>query len=420
MRARIVDASGRGLARVTLAVLALAMAFAPSLLPLQIGRFAPLVVAMGGILALAATAIGARTRVREVAVRLGFGWIEARIGKKRWRRIEGSSHGGARIARAAEGASLAVARRFRSPLLLELRDEADAKAVQVALGSPTSTGGDVAWAMERSAIEPLSAVALWLGVLYWLAFAASSVLPPGPLAQIAVDLRPLLVVLGSWCILASPVLRVAGQLLRPTFSLEKEGLRIGAGSDAPLVPYVLVSGVKAVGEGLEIQLKTLDDRIANHPRIVPLHGLTPLERAHVATHVLSAARDAQGWGRGRRSETLRALRRSEGEAVAGWLARVDALAPKQASVPYRENVPEKKELAQLLDDPASPRDVRIAAARVLYRIDPDAAGNHTRALEAVAEGKDEARRVQAAVEAEIEEATAAYDELRPAFRPLRS
>ena len=105
--------------------------------------------------------------------------------------------------------------------------------------------------------------------------------------------------------------------------------------------------------------------------------------------------------------------------MAGWLARVDALAPRQASVPYRENVPEKKELAQLLEDPASPRDVRIAAARVLRRIDPAAASEHTRAMEAIAGGDEEARRVQAAVEAEIEEATAAYDELRPAFRPLR-
>ncbi len=399
-----------------LASVALALALLP-MVPGLAGRFAPLLVAVGGIFALLATRLGTVTRVRDVAVRLGFGWVEARHGKGGWNRIVGD--GGARIARAAEGASLAVARRFRSPLLLELRDEADAKAVQVALGAPQAESGDVAWAMERSSIEAFSTLAFWLGVFAWWAFAASGMAPAGTWSMLAGDIRPLLVVVGSWCILATPVLRVAGQLLRPTIAMEKDGLRIGRGADAPLVPYVLVSGVKAVGEGLEIQLKTLDDKVANHPRIVPLHGLTPLERAHVATHVLSAARDAQGWGRGRRGETLRALRRSEGEPVAGWLARVDAIAPKQASVPYRENVPEKKELAQLIDDPASPRDVRIAAARVLKRIDPGAAHTHT-LMGVIAPGDEEARRVQAAIEAEVEEATAAYDELGPAFRPLRS
>jgi hypothetical protein len=419
VRARIVEARSASWLRLWLLVVAVLLAVASVAIP-QAARFAPALIGAGGLFAIVAAQLASRVRSRDVEMRLGFGWVEVRSGDEPWARIEGKQHGVARIAKGGEGASLALTRGLGPPMLVELRDEADAHAVQNALGAQTTTGPDIGWSMEPSGLEAAANAVFGAGILGWITYALAGLFPNGRWASLPFDLAFVAMVVGAVAVVGGPILRLLGHVLRPELSLDREGLRIGSGARAPVVPYVLISDVKAAGEGLQLTLRSVDDKVANHPRFVRLAGLTAAERAHVATHILSAAREAQGWGKGRRAETLRMLRRAEGEDVVGWLGRIDAMAPKKSpGTPYRAPGVEKKDLKNMIEDPAAPRDVRIAATRMLQRIDPVAAKPHVAALGATTSEEDEAYRLQAAVEAELDAAAAAYDDLKPAFKTLR-
>jgi hypothetical protein len=105
-----------------------------------------------------------------------------------------------------------------------------------------------------------------------------------------------------------------------------------------------------------------------------LQGLAPGEVTHLLDQLRSASLRSRGLGPARRDaeSTFETLRRGQ-EPVVRWLARLDTQAGALQAGAYRSEGHNTSELWAALNDHDAPAEVRVAAARVLIRVQPEQA-----------------------------------------------
>ncbi|MDI3288659.1 hypothetical protein [Polyangium sp. 15x6] len=350
-------------------------------------------------------------------------------GSSRWEQIPGEDIAGVRVAEAAEGASLMVVRRNGAAIFLEFEDLEQSRSIAATLLESGLGTGDVALPARvdgtssdvvRDRIEGFIRVS---GLLFWVLCFACWNLSGDPFSPFWVaasncywrGLPWPLALVGILCVLAGFVFRCLRFRGHERLVLGKDELRL----EDVRIPYVDIASVALQRGGIAIQLREAPaDR---SPIVIGLPGRSATELAHVATHILSAAEGAavkRGEGSAA-SERLHDLSRRHDEPVRAWLSRLDALDTDPSAAPYRHTAIERVDLASIIGDIEAPVALRVAATRVLRRIDPEDTQRRIHEVEARAE-PEVAHRLRIIVEEDIDDASEAYEALPPLFRaPVR-
>ncbi|MDC0750018.1 hypothetical protein [Polyangium mundeleinium] len=192
-------------------------------------------------------------------------------------------------------------------------------------------------------------------------------------------------------------------------------MRLG---DAFQIQYGDIESVEVQRRGITVLLRegSSDRRSIG----VRLPGLSPTELAHVATHILSAAKSSAAGANEPRSpawQRLHDLSRRQDEPVRAWLSGLDTLDTSPSAEPYRHTAIKRVDLTNMIADVEAPVALRVAATRVLRRIDPEDTRRRIREVEAQHE-PEVARRLRIAAEEDLDDASEAYEALPPRFRAI--
>ncbi|RYE95071.1 MAG: hypothetical protein EOO75_00255 [Myxococcales bacterium] len=262
------------------------------------------------------------------------------------------------------GAVVAVgARGEASPWLIELPRAEQAAAVCGALAVGARGLGALRWPLRRTRGDTPRLGALGL-VLSSLAL---------PLAHASPEPAPL--VLALMALMASVVLTMVSEVRareQAALVLTPQGVDLSAtGIGWAMVPYDCIEEVRFDG-GLELRLTPPHPTITLRPE--QCGQIDPVELAHIAEQIHTASQRARGLGPDApdTAQRLGTLHRGA-ESTREWLQRLDAQASTLSAGAYRGEGYGVADLWQALDDHDAPADVRLGAARVLLRVQPDEA-----------------------------------------------
>jgi hypothetical protein len=387
------------------------------------GRLIPVgIVALSAIFALLWPALLVRRRSRVVSVHAHRGLIRLGWAILPGDRIASAGVESIRTVRAAEGVSLVVVRRHGSPVFLELDDEEAARSIAASLSEGGAGICDLSFEarMARRTIrDGIELIIRALGILCWILFFVSS----SGLAALSMDISTTYYYLvwdgiwgafhltGLFCVPAALLFHLLRHYRRQRLVLEDRELRVG---NAVRIKYIDITSVNVIWQGIGLGAGGEQTLLEIH-----LPGLSRAELAHVAAHIVSAVQEAKGTYEDRSVAPawLEVLSRGTNEPVSAWLSRLDAVHVARGGDPYRRAPFDREQLASTIDDPHAPVALRVAAARVLRRIDPADARKRVGKLDARNE-PDAARRLRIAIERDIGEASEAYETLPPLFRVL--
>lgn len=348
-------------------------------------------------------------------------------GSPREQQIPGADIAALRVAEAAEGASFLLVRRNRTAVFLELEDIEQARSLAAPLLKNGIGTREVALpaSIDRTASDVLRDRVEWtvraVGLLSWVLCFACWGLRGDPFDPLWAGISYLswygmpvpFFLAGVLCVLAGFALRCLRLRGRDSLVLGKDALRIG---DAFKIQYSDIESVEVQRRGITVLLRegSSDRRSIG----VRLPGLSPTELAHVATHILSAAKSSAAGTNEPRSpawKRLHDLSRRQDEPVRAWLSRLDTLDTSPSADPYRHTAIERVDLASMIADVQAPVALRVAATRVLRRIDPEDTRRRIGQVEARSE-PEVARRLRIAAEEDLDDASEAYETLPPPFR----
>jgi len=348
-------------------------------------------------------------------------------GSSRTQQIPGADIAALRVAEAAEGASLLLVRRNRTAVFLELEDIEQARSLATPLLKNSLGTGDVALAacIDGTSSDVLRDRVEWTvriaGLLSWVLCFACWDLRGDPFDPFWVGISYLywygmpvpIFLVGVLCVLAGFALRRLRLHGRKSLVLGKDALRIEGALE---IQYGDIESVEVQRRGITIVLRegSSDRRSLG----IRLPGLSPDELAHVTIHILSAANNRAAETNEPRPpawKRLHDLSRRQDEPVRTWLSRLDALDTNPSADPYRHTAIERVDLASMIADVEAPVALRVAATRVLRRIDPEDTRRRIGEVEARSE-PEVARRLKIAAEADLDDASEAYEALPPPFR----
>lgn len=367
--------------------------------------------AMASLLALAALPLTRvsplRFRPRDVSLTLRPGDVYVHAGLRSFH-LRAAEITGATVSRHGAGCALTLSLSTRAgmPVTLVFAKDSEADEVRAALGLGHGGRGETSWLTEW---EPTATVLAWLttatlalGALFAAnggdSSSASSVL------AVVCALAGVFGLLLTWA--ASPAVK-AGTGRR--VALRPEGVYLPVPSGQCFSSYADLGRVDPADGALVFQ-------IADNPFVlVRSRALPATEIELIASHLVSAKRRALGEGplpvdvRAR----LRSLERGDAP-VAAWLARLEGVA---LSGGYRGGALEADDLRVALGDPDLDVELRVAAARVLARVDPEV---RTRVadLAHTAPNASRARALRAAM-GDVDDLTSALVELE-AHEPRRA
>ncbi|MCU0657520.1 MAG: hypothetical protein MUF64_20350 [Polyangiaceae bacterium] len=320
---------------------------------------------------------------------LGMGLLGLLPGKRQWLKAEVEARPGeVQIRGGGPGVDRLVARRIRAlstalgaeglvvavnpggvswgflgPILIRVQQTREADALCDALAVGTRGHGALEWypgdAIEATTRRRLSWLMLAAALLgFW--FRSANAFWEG---------LALLAAVGSLGVQGLTLLARDRRKIRlDRTGVDLSGLRIGWAH----IPYVFIEDVTEDAE--EVVLRLSDP----HPPVqIPrwrLQGLAPGEVTHLLDQLRSASLRCRGLGPERRDaeSAFEGLRRGQ-EPVARWLARLDTQAGALQSGAYRSEGHNTSELWEALNDHDAPAEVRVAAARVLVRVQPEQA-----------------------------------------------
>lgn len=249
----------------------------------------------------------------------------------------------------------------RSPVLIQVDDLAQADTLCDALAVGSRGLGALEWfpqeehgaALHRN-VSWLLLIASLFGIFFWFVGVWRQPMPE-------------LAAVGAVFLQGLVILSVDRRKIRmDRLGVDLNGLGVGWG----YVPYAYIEEVRCSGASLELILSP------PYPAVeLPagkLKGLSPEEIAHLADQLRSASLRARGLGRPERDPELAfdELRRGE-DSVSRWLHRLETQASAMQSGAYRSEGHNTSELWEALDDHDAPPEVRVAAARVLLRVQPE-------------------------------------------------
>jgi hypothetical protein len=158
------------------------------------------------------------------------------------------------------------------------------------------------------------------------------------------------------------------------------------------------------------------------PFVIPMvltrwlrRGMTLADQEAFLAVVQAGARRARGEGPRKEEVATRVELLQRGASKSrDWLARLDVEAQQLVAGGYRGSVMDKEDLYRVLGDPDAEVELRAAAARILLRVEPEAARVRVdRAIATSRDPKDEAR-IRLATDADVERAGEALDHLHEA------
>ncbi|MCS6901800.1 MAG: hypothetical protein RMJ98_12050, partial [Myxococcales bacterium] len=212
------------------------------------------------------------------------------------------------------------------------------------------------WTLRRH-ISWLLALGSLLGLLFWSTQAQFL-----PLPEFAV----IVTMLFQGLFLLSTERR---RLRLDRFGVDLSGLGVGWGH----IPYVYVEEVQTDGSSLTLRLANPYPEITIPPD--RLLGLSSQEIRHLRDQIHTACLRSRGLCRTKQDPEVifDDLRRGE-DSIARWLQRLEAKASTLQEGAYRsEGSHNAAELWDALDNHDAPAEIRVAAARMLLRVQPDEA-----------------------------------------------
>ncbi len=413
MKARLLDQEGPARARAMPYVVIVTLAAVLGVIGAAVGMWSP----WAALLALASPLVAgllptSEARRREVTLEPGPGYVDVRDAGSRSQRITAKAVEGASTARTPESVLLTLSLARRStPLLLEVRTEAEAESLRAALGVGHDGAGAIEWRPAWSA----GALSSFVGRLMLAGIGVTALVAAGDPTFLLVNAVGFLQLLAAGVALTLRGFfpRLVGVGDRPV-TMSAEGIRVWRDRSWLVLPYGAVRDV--VIEPHRIVFAT-HERIAipRRARAWDGDGLGDDAAEALKVQVLAAAARARGHGRRKEeiSSRLDVLRRdARREHPRDWLARLDALAAVLAAGGgYRAQTVDPADLWAVVEDPDADGELRAGAARVLRASGlPEA---RVRIDAAVAATRDEltTERMRIAVEGDVDDAGAELLEL---------
>jgi hypothetical protein len=411
MRARLHDPIGPWWTRAVLpGIGALSMALATYWYetlgpPLNVGFFVGL-----AILLLAPVLLG-RNRPRIVELAFHPGRVTVKQGGILGQTIRSKSVLAASTARTESGVSLALAcKHQKAPLLLELAGADDAKEVCDTLGIGHHGFGKLTWERERQSIDRSVHGARIVTAALWLVFGFTQV-------------DDLLGTFPYWLVLLVPTLYcvIAGRFepRRPiTLDISELGVGIiGPGARRQLIPFAEIDEAKRTEQGITLTVTGLKKKRGTI--LIPIRtqshlqrGMTGAEVDHALAQIQSAAERARGLGAPREdvTERLESLRRGS-DGSRAWLLRIDALADrmKMAQPGYRDATIDRQDLRDALHDHDCEPELRVAAARILVRVDAETCRPEVAEVVEAVRDPVQARMIRIALDDDVDEVARELD-----------
>ncbi len=346
-----------------------------------------------------------RNRPRIVELAFDAGRVTVKQGGILGQTIRSKNVVAASTARTETGVSLAlVCKNQKAPLLLELEGSADAKAVCDALGIGHHGFGTLKWERDRQPIDRTVQGVRMLAAALWIIFGFSTQTQDAsatwPLVIMAVPLT-------LFCLLAAR-LDSRGPI---TLDISERGVGIiGPGARRQLVPFADIHEAQRTDRGITLSVAAAKG--ARGTILIPIQtqshlqrGMTGAEVDHALAQILSASERARGFGAPRTdvADRLEVLRRGS-EGTRAWLVRVDALADrmKMAQHGYRDATIDKQDLLDALRDHDCLPELRVAAARMLVRVDAEASASEVAQIVEAVRDPVHARLIRIATDDDVE------------------
>ena len=262
--------------------------------------------------------------------------------------------------------TIAIARtaRMGRPLHFEVPEREKASEIRQALGIGFGGYGTLAWKLTGGTFELVTNIARIAGGLaaLTLAYRAMSDEPTSVLMWF-------MLVCSLAAVYVGPFFRQDAAVRNGTIWFNEAGVFHAADKKTTHVPYADIADVSVDGRAMRIDTTTANPvtiplRRASHS----LDGASELEIAHITAQVRDAGRRAHGEVQASETATgVELLMRSSSDEPRAWLDRLDSTATTMGGG-YRSVNLTKESLLRALDDPDAAPDVRVGAARVLYRI----------------------------------------------------
>ncbi len=262
--------------------------------------------------------------------------------------------------------TIAIARsaRMGRPLHFEVAHSENASEIRQALGIGHGGYGTLAWKVSGGNFELGTNIARIVGGLAALLHAVYAARE----APASILMWSILVCSLAW-VYVGPLFRQDAGVRNGTIWFNEAGVFYAAGDKTRHVPYTEIKEVSVDRRWLRIdqvnqQHVTIPIYRASHS----LNGASDLEIEHIAGQLRDAVRRAHGELEVAEGATgLELLMRGSADAPRAWLDRLDSTATNIGGGYRRVNLT-KEALLRALTDPDAATDVRVGAARVLYRI----------------------------------------------------
>lgn len=320
-----------------------------------------------------ATACGVMPRLqpRGVELRLGGGELRIRNAGVRTQTLRSKDILGACTARVDGGIALTLARRDRkTPTTLVFENEADLERAREALAVGHGGFGEVGWPLAPAASDTWAPTFRATAALMSLTASILAVL------GLVYDQDALSVFGGIFVTFATfpAFVGMMGALSRAAtqrIELGPRGVSL-RGYQHSLVPYSAISGVEIRNGVFELGVQGGALRAGHKVGALAGAGVDPAEMKVLAGQLASCVGRARGLGPQKPEVVTRVdtLKRGQ-ETARDWLARVDMAANLLTQSGYRGGTIEKDDLWLTLRDPEAAEDLRMAAGRMLVRVEAD-------------------------------------------------
>ena len=319
---------------------------------------------------------------------------------------------GASIAKTDRAHVIAIARGWRrAPLVLEMGSEADATRIRDALGISKRGFGTLTWNRAPRPLHTIAALLRVVDILLCLAVVLGVFLSDPFAATLDVQSAVTKIAIG----LATFVLLTPPLTLRRTLTLAPDGVRVF--ESLPLTyPYRDIVDVRLAKNAIVLEIVRQNMGDSRSPpetvaiEIAPsrplLEGISPTEAEAIVTQIRARAESAHAPAEPQTEATeVRALvARRPNEAMNAWVRRLDDMADSWRTSPPRhgEAIAFREALWAVVEDHDADQDLRELAARMLSRLDPDAAPDRIRVVATALRDPERANRLRIALEADAE------------------
>ena len=319
---------------------------------------------------------------------------------------------GVSIADTDRGAVIAIARGWRrAPLVLETSSPGDAIKIGDALGTSKRGFGTVTWSRAPRPLHTAAAIFRIGGVLLCLAVVLGVFVSDPFAATLDVQSLATKIAIGiAAFLMLAPVV-----ILRRTLTLAPDGVRVF--EDLPLTyAYRDIAQVKVSENALVLEMDRKNAaKTAAIPEsiLVPMarpgplvEGISLTEAEAIAAQIRKRAEAARAPAEpaAQTSEVRALVARRPKETMGAWVRRLDDMADSWRTSPPRhgEAVAFRAALWAVVEDHDGEPDLRELAARMLSRLEPDAAPDRIRVVATTVRDPERARRLRIALDADAE------------------